>query len=251
MKNIKVYINAKRLCLLFLLILLAGTVSYAKKPKVLIFSKTAGFKHGSIPKGIIAIQKLGAENKFDVDTTTDVKNFNPDFLKKYKAVIFLSPTGSVFNNKQKDAFQKYIQKGGGFVGIHSATDFEYNWPWYGRLVGAYFSGHPHQQVATIRVLNAQHISTKHLPNPWVRKDEWYNFRSVSKDIQVLLELDESTYDVGKNKMGSSHPIAWYHDFEGGRSFYTGLGHTDESYEEPLFLQHLLGGILYASKISKR
>ena len=220
----------------------------AQKPRVLVFSKTAAFKHASIPSGILAIQALGRTHHFAVDTTTDVTNFNEHFLAQYKAVIFLSPTGSVFNEEQKEAFQAYIQQGNGFVGIHAATDFEYDWAWYGDLVGAYFASHPKQQEAHIQVIDNKHISTKHLPSTWVRKDEWYNFRKVSPAIHVLLNLDESTYEVTKDKMGEQHPIAWYHEFDGGRAFYTGLGHTDEAYQEPLFLQHLLGGICYAANI---
>ena len=231
-------------------ILSASIHSFAKKPKVLIFSKTAGFHHNSIAKGIPAIQKMGLENNFAVDTTTDVTKFNDKNLKVYKALIFLSPTGSVFNDQQKAAIEKFIHKGGGFVGVHAASDFEYKWPWYGKLVGAYFNGHPDQQVATINLIDQAHPSTKHLPQTWTRKDEWYNYRDVSEDINVLLTLDEKSYDAGKNKMGY-HPIAWYHEFEGGRAFYTGLGHTDESYNEPEFLKHLLGGILYATKQAKR
>ena len=246
MKN---HLKPKHL-ILAVFILLASIHSFAKKPKVLIFSKTAGFHHNSIAKGIPAIQKLGAENNFDVDTTTDVKNFNDKFLKSYQALIFLSPTGSVFNDGQKIAIQKYIHNGGGFVGIHSATDFEFDWQWYGNLVGAYFSSHPNQQVATINVVDTTHPSTQHLPATWTRKDEWYNYKWLAKDIKVLLTLDENSYDAGKDKMGY-HPIAWYHEFEGGRAFYTGLGHTDESYSNPDFLKHLLGGILYATKQAKR
>lgn len=235
------------LSVLFIVIAMVMTMAsaYARKPKVLVFSKTLGFHHNSIKQGIEAIQKLGITNKFDVDSTTNSANFTPANLKQYAAVIFLSTTGDVLNNEQQAAFEKYIQAGGGFVGVHSATDCEYNWPWYGNLVGAYFAGHPNQQDATLDVKDHKHISTKHLPEQWERKDEWYNFRAVSKDINVLISIDEKSYDAGKNKMGDYHPIAWYHQYDGGRAFYTGLGHTEESFAEPLFLQHLLGGIKYA------
>lgn len=217
----------------------------AKKQKVLIFSKTLGFHHNSIKQGIEAIQKLGLENKFDVDTTTNSANFNTSNLRQYAAVIFLSTTGDVLNNEQQAAFEKYIQAGGGYAGIHSATDCEYNWPWYGKLAGAYFAGHPNQQDATLNVTDRDHLSTKQLPLQWKRKDEWYNFRAVYDKIKVLICIDEDSYDAGKNKMGDKHPIAWYHQYDGGRAFYTGLGHTEASFSEPMFLQHLLGGIKYA------
>ena len=216
-----------------------------KSHKVLIFSKTAGFHHESIGVGIKAIIKLGEENNFTADTTTDSKNFNTKNLKQYSAVIFLSTTGDVLNSEQEQAFEKYIKGGGGFVGVHSATDCEYKWEWYGNLVGAYFSAHPRQQEAVLKVTDSKHISTKHLPKEWKRKDEWYNFKWVAPNLNVLISIDENSYDAGKAKMGDNHPMAWYHNYDGGRAFYTALGHTDESYQDPLFLKHLLGGINYA------
>lgn len=219
-----------------------------KQKKVLVFSKTAGFHHGSIPKGIAAIQKLGAENKFGVDTTTNPALITAANLKQYAAVIFLNTTGNIFNDEQQTAFEQFIKNGGGFLGVHAATDTEYDWPWYGKLVGAYFNGHPDQQVATLHVTDKNNISTKHLPETWERKDEWYNFKQLNPDVHVLITIDESTYKGGTN--GTTHPMAWYHEFDGGRAFYTELGHTDESYNEPLYLQHLLGGIKYAMGVKK-
>lgn len=229
--------------------LLVGTLllfSFGKvkpKPKVLIFSKTAGFHHQSIAKAIPAIAKLGKENGFDVDTTTDASKFTDENLKQYKALLFVSPTGTLFNDEQRAAFRRYIQAGGGFMGIHSATDAEYGWPWYNGLVGAYFTSHPHQQVAKLEIIDAKDPSTKHLPKEWVRKDEWYNFRDIQKDLHILITIDEKSYEGGTN--GDFHPMAWFHNYDGGRAFYTALGHTDESYDDPLFLKHVLGGIQYA------
>jgi type 1 glutamine amidotransferase len=231
--------------ILGLLIFSMSPVSARAKPKVLVFCKTAGFHHNSIAVGTIAIQKLGAENKFDVDTTTDSEKFNPENLKKYKAVIFLSTTGNVLNDSQQDAFEKYIRRGGGFMGIHAATDCEYDWPWYGSLVGAYFGYHPAQQVATLNIVDPNNISTKHLPNPWIRKDEWYSFKWMAQGLHELITIDEKSYDLGKHVPMGHHPMAWYHEYDGGRSFYTELGHTDESYADPLYLKHILGGIEYA------
>jgi type 1 glutamine amidotransferase len=231
--------------ILVLAILLFSNSLSAKKQKVLIFCKTAGFHHNAIADGVKAIIKLGAENDFDVDSTTDASNFNAANLKKYTAVIFLSTTGNVLNDSQQKEFENYIHKGGAFVGVHAATDCEYQWPWYGKLVGAYFSGHPNQQEAELNVTDKKHLSTEMLPSLWKRKDEWYNFKSVADDLKVLITINEKTYDAGKAKMGDTHPMAWYHTYDGGKAFYTALGHTEASYIEPLFLQHLLGGIKYA------
>ncbi len=213
------------------------------KARVLVFGKTAGFHHESIPAGFSAVQKLGTENNFEVDTTTNADFFSEDSLKKYSAVVFLNTTGNILNTQQEIAFERFIQAGGGYVGVHSATDTEYDWGWYGRLVGAYFEGHPEIQDAVLRVTDATHISTKDLPKEWKRKDEWYNFKKLNKDVKVLLTIDEKSYTGGK--LGDSHPMAWYHEYDGGRAFYTGLGHTNESYTEPAYLKHLLGGIQYA------
>ncbi|WP_020529360.1 ThuA domain-containing protein [Flexithrix dorotheae] len=213
--------------------------------KVLIFSKTAGYRHNSIEDGIAAIQKLGSENNFIVEATEDASKFTFDNLINYDAVIFLSTTGDVLNSSQQEAFEKYIQNGGGYVGIHAASDTEYNWPWYGELVGAYFDSHPSIQTATIEVADKIHPSTKNLPEYWQRKDEWYNFKGNPRGkVHVLATLDESTYSGGN--MGYDHPISWCHPFDGGRAWYTGGGHTKESFTEKEFLDHLLGGILYAS-----
>jgi uncharacterized protein len=215
----------------------------AKKPAVLIFSKTNGYHHACIPVGITAIQKLGDEHGFSVDSTTDSLQFSKKNLKKYAAIIFLCPTGEVLGTKEEEAFKEYIQHGGGFVGIHSATDCEYHWPWYNQLVGAWFKSHPKQQEAKLYVVNKNHPSTADLPNIWVRKDEWYNFRDMNPDVTVLIKIDETSYTGGEN--GGNHPMAWYHNFDGGRAFYTELGHTDESYADPIYLKHLLGGIQWA------
>lgn len=215
-------------------------------PRVLIFSKTKGWKHTSIPFGIEAIQKLGKQHGFSVDTTKNAELFTDDNLKNYRAVIFLSTTGNILNPEQQASFERYIQAGGGYVGIHSAADTEYEWPWYAKLMGAHFSSHPHNpnvRKATIDVTNKNHPSTKILPDKWERTDEWYNYRSFYPGIHSLANLDENTYEGGTN--GSNHPIAWFHEFDGGRAFYTGGGHEDSSFSEPLFLDHILGGIQYA------
>ncbi|AOM78055.1 ThuA domain-containing protein [Pedobacter steynii] len=234
--------------LTFILMLSFACNSFAKKKKILVFSKTSGFHHSSIPAGILAIQRLAMENKFVADTTTDATKINIGNLKQYAAIVFLNTTGDIFNEQQQKAFEQYIRSGGGFVGVHAATDTEFEWPWFGKLVGAYFLKHPEQQVAALNVLNRKTVSTAHLPEIWKRKDEWYNFKDISTDLKVLISIDENSYKGGTN--GTNHPMAWYHDFDGGRSFYTGLGHTEESYTDPLFLQHLLGGLQYAMGVKR-
>ncbi|RZM24796.1 MAG: ThuA domain-containing protein [Pedobacter sp.] len=237
--------NRNAALLLSLLFLLSFN-SIAQKKKVLVFCKTAGFHHSSIEVGKAAIIKLGQENKFDVDTTSNADRFSNDGLKQYAAVVFLSTTGNALDDTQQSAFEHYIKSGGGFVGIHAATDTEYDWPWYGNLVGAYFVKHPEQQEATLNIVDRKSIATKHLPATWTRKDEWYNFNWMTKEpLHVLITIDENSYKPGQGAMGANHPMSWYHDFDGGRSFYTELGHTEASYSDPLYLKHILGGLQYA------
>lgn len=231
----------------------SGVVSAAQTAaaapfKALVFSKTAAFRHDSIPAGIAAIEKLGTENNFTVDTTEDAAAFTAANLAQYQVVIWLSTTGDVLNAEQQTAFEGYIAAGGGYAGIHAAADTEYDWPFYGGLVGAYFQGHPAQQNVTVKTTDQTHPSTAHLPASQTRFDELYNYQTNPRDtVHVLQELDEKSYTGGT--MGTSdHPITWCQDYEGGRSWYTGLGHTQESFVEATFVQELLGGIQTAAGV---
>jgi cytochrome c len=227
-----------------------GVAAQSGDPRfsVLVFSKTTGFRHDSIAQGITALEALGAEHGFAVDRTEDAARFSDAVLAGYKVVVFLNTTGDVLDTGEKAAFERYIRSGGGFVGIHSASDTEYGWPWYGRLVGAWFASHPQIQRATVHIANPDHPSMKGLPLLWDRTDEWYNFRSNPRGaVQVLATLDEATYSGGT--MGGDHPITWCQEVDGGRSWYTAMGHTKESYAEPLFRAHLLGGIESAAGIA--
>ncbi len=214
---------------------------------VLVFSKTMSFRHESIEPGKAALMAMAKKHGFTVDTTENSEVFQERELSKYNVIIFLSTTGDVLNDQQQLEMNRWVQAGGGFVGIHAAADTEYEWPWYGELVGAYFDSHPNDpnvRDATVQVVDASHISTEHLPQVWERTDEWYNYKDIQPEINVLLNLDETSYEGGTN--GENHPIAWYRDFDGGRSWYTGLGHTNETFEDPDFLQLLWGGIQYAA-----
>ncbi|MBT1688255.1 ThuA domain-containing protein [Dawidia soli] len=213
--------------------------------RVLVFSKTTVFRHESIGAGIEAIRKLGQQHHFVVDTTENSAAFHEENLKRYKAVIFLSTTGDVLNGEQQNNFERYIQAGGGYLGIHAASDTEYDWPWYGKLVGAYFTSHPNApnvRTADFHVVDKNNPATDSLPDPWKRDDEFYNFKDINPDIKVLLTIDEKSYEGGTN--GDHHPMAWYHHYDGGRAFYTALGHTNETFSDPLFLRHLWGGLQF-------
>jgi cytochrome c len=273
---------------LFSMLLLGGCSQIGPQPAVLVFSKTSGYRHASIEAGIDAIQKLGEEHGFKVEATEDSAFITEENLKKFAAVIFLNTSGDVLNNWQQADFQRFIEAGGGFVGVHGASATEYDWRWYGKLVGAFFDQHPEIQEARVKVVDRKHPATEHLPDIWQRTDEWYNFRPVppadkvlvevpkplgqpaekdslsrivnnvvpstawtydnsqpflSPDVKILLSLDETSYKGGTH--GVSHPVSWYQAYEGGRSFYTAMGHTIESYKDENYLKHLLGGIQYA------
>ena len=215
--------------------------------KVLVFWKTDVAFHVSIPEAIRAIKEMAVENNFIVEDTADAGMFMDQVLAQYKAVIFLSTQGAIFNAAQRAAFERYIREGGGFVGVHSAADTEHNWPWFGGLVGAYYGGsHSDNVRAKIRIEDGTHPSTKGLPNPWIRIDEWYNFlpNPRTKGVTVLLSVDETTYQGGG--MGTDHPIAWYHEYDGGRAWYTAGGATVESWKDSHFRNHVSGGIRYAA-----
>ncbi|MFO0961273.1 MAG: ThuA domain-containing protein [Phycisphaerales bacterium] len=217
----------------------------ADAPRVLVFSRTLGFRHDSIPDGIQAIQELFA-GRFNVDATEDPTRFTDENLRRYKVVVFLSTTGDVLNDGQQAAFERFIRAGGGYAGVHAAADTEYSWPWYGTLVGAYFRGHPPTQEAVVVVEDRAHPTTKMLPERWKRTDEWYSFKTNPRSqVHVLASLDETTYQPAAVAMGD-HPIAWCHEFDGGRAWYTALGHTKESFRDPLFRQHLREGIAWAA-----
>ncbi|MEV7326634.1 ThuA domain-containing protein [Micromonospora sp. NPDC093244] len=216
---------------------------------VLVFSKTAGFRHDAIPVGIQTIRDLGAANNFTVTATEDAAAFTTANLAQYEAVVFLNTTGDVLNASQQTAFESYIGSGRGYVGVHAAADTEYDWPFYGNLVGAWFASHPAIQQANMKVEDRGHAATAHLPQTWTRTDEWYNYRTNARSTaHVLATLDESSYSGGG--MGADHPLSWCKGYSGGRSFYTGAGHTQASYAEPAFRAHLLGGIRYAAGRSK-
>lgn len=217
---------------------------------ILVFSKTAGWRHESIESGIEAIKKLGKENNFAVTATEDAELFTSENLQAFDAVVFLNTTETIFNDEQRKTFESYIQNGGGFVGVHSAVDTEYDWQWYGELAGAYFDSHPNNpnvRSAAINVEDTTHPATKHLDSIWQKEDEWYNFGYRNEAVNILLTLNTDSYE-GSTHPGN-HPIAWYHEYDGGRAFYTGLGHTKESFNDTVFLEHLLGGIKYAAGVT--
>ncbi len=214
--------------------------------RALLFSRTAGFRHDSIPAAIAALTELQDAGGFAVEATEDPTVFNAGDLARFQVVVFLMTTGDVLDDPQQAAFEAWVGAGGGYLGVHSAADTEYDWPFYGALVGAYFKMHPAIQPAKVMVEAADHPATRGLSSPWMRSDEWYDFRTNPRPaVTVLATVDETSYTGGT--MGSDHPIAWAHATPGGgRALYTAMGHTQASYADPPFRQHLVGALRWVA-----
>jgi hypothetical protein len=223
--------------------------------KALLFTKTAGFHHESIHEGVDGVRALAARHNFSVDWHEMTNVFSDKGLEKYDVVIFLNTTGDVLNNEEQAAFERYIKKGGGWVGVHSASDTEYDWPWYTKMVGMMFKIHPAQQTAYLHVEDSNFPGMERFPKKLLWTDEWYQYQqpALTNDLHYLVSVDEKSYKPyakwGENEgkgMGDFHPMAWYHEYDGGRAFYTGLGHIGAIYSDQTFLDHLYGGIYWAA-----
>ena len=235
--------------LLGALLLLSITSCQAQsgKSSLLIFSKTEGYRHASIERGAQAVREIAEQMGYRVEHTEDASVFTAGTLPDYSAVVFLNTTGDILNDEQQENFENFIRGGGGFVGIHSATDTEYEWEWYGKMVGGYFNGHPgnpNVREAVIRTVT-EHEITKGIPADWKRKDEWYDFRDINPAINVLQKVDENTYKGGG--MGDNHPITWFHEYDGGKVFYTGMGHTAETFDEDNFRELIKNAIEFVTE----
>lgn len=226
----------------------------AEEKRVLVYTRNGltlagkkGFVHDNIASSVEAIKKLGTENDFAVDVSDDPKVFTDANLKKYKALIFSNTNNEALETEeQKAALQKYVRGGGGIVGIHSACAMMRNWPWFWQLMGGTFIYHPKFQPFTIKVVDRKHPSTAHLGETWEWADEFYFPKEMPKDLHILLEGDLTKLDDKRKQAGEkSRPLAWYHEFEGGRCWFTALGHKKEQYSDPNLMKHILGGIQWA------
>lgn len=262
--SIKKYFLRTTFIVLFA-ILSSNKIAAQAQFKVLLITETAGWHHESISNGIAAINELAFTHTFQVVRQQNARKITEDGLKGFDAVIFLSTTADIFDADEQAAFEKFIQSGKGYVGIHAASDTEYEWEWYTQLVGRMFHIHPVQQTAKLNIIDHNFPGLEHFPDTMLWTDEWYEFgEDKIEGLKNLVLLDESSYDPkvtwGKRDedasgnlvdrvglgMGAVHPISWYHEFDGGRAFYTALGHKEKVYENQWFLDHLYGGIYYAA-----
>lgn len=239
----RLLITAGIIAAVFFAVLACRSTESAPVKRVLVFSLTKGFHHASIKEGNAFFIHLGSQHGFIADTTTNANDFTAKNLKRYNSVVWLNTTGDVLNSEQQAAFEKYIQGGGGYVGIHAATDTEYDWPWYNALAGAYFSSHPQIQTAKMLTLDKTFPATAFLSDSFYHKDEFYDFKSLSNTLHFLIRIDEKSYQGGK--MGDFHPMAWYHEFDGGRAFYSNFGHTPESFSDSLITEHFWQGLKWS------
>jgi type 1 glutamine amidotransferase len=211
------------------------------RPRLLLFTRTTDYRHDSIPAGVAMLEAIGGEDGFDIDAHEDPSAFDQANLKRYDLVIWLSTSGTILTEPQRDAFERWLKAGGAFAGIHSATASEYDWPAFEAIIGSRFDNHPEPQRATILVEDRNHPSTGHLEPSWQWDDEWYSFRGNPRGrVRVLATVDEATYTGGE--MGSDHPIAWCGRYGDGHTWYTALGHPIEAYRDPVFVEHVRGGI---------
>lgn len=212
-------------------------------PSILVFTKTTGFRHDSIPAGVAAVERIAAELGYETEHTEDAAIYNPLDLARFSAVVWLSPSGDILGELERAALADFVTGGGGWCGIHAASTAERSWPFFREMVGARFIGHPPGCTpGEIDVVDTGHPSTAHLPKRWSWTDEWYSFDERPKDVEVLLEADEDTYEAGDLAMGDPHPIAWHRRLEAGQCFYTALGHDASAYGDEVFLAHLRGGL---------
>lgn len=245
----------KRFLLLIALPLLLSFSAISQKQfKALLVTTTNGWHHESLHWGVVAMKELAARNFFDVVVFEDPNSFNEKFLEQFQVIIFLNTTGDIFNAEQQKVMEKFIQSGKGFVGIHSASDTEYGWEWYTKLVGRMFHIHPVIQTAKLQILDNKFPGLQGFADGKLWTDEWYEFGpELSTGLNYVLGVDETTYNPkvqwGEKKgegMGKLHPVSWYHEYDGGRGFYTALGHLPAIYSDKAFLDHLYAGILWAA-----
>ena len=243
---------------IFFTLLLAGiflsfTTNAQKQFKALLITVANGWRHESVHAGVLAIQQLAVRNNFDVVYFDDPNSFTDKNLEQYQVIIFLTTTGNIFDSAQKKVMERFIESGKGYVGIHSASDTEYGWDWYTKLVGRMFYTHPRIQTAKLKVLDPAFPGLQGMDGKlWT--DEWYQFGPENvPSLHYVLGVDESSYNPKiesgpkkTNGMGQLHPIAWYHEYDGGRAFYTALGHLPSTYSDQAFLNHLYAGIFWAA-----
>lgn len=245
------YMRVLRMLTAALLGLAVTASAYAapapREKRVLLFSHSTGYRHASIEPGAAALKQLGARERIAMTASEDPNVFSTAGLRSFDAIIFIStssdpkkPESEWFQGERRTALQAFVRRGGGIVGIHAASDSHYHWPWYQRMIGGHFVSHPKgTPTGTVKIVDSAHRSTRGLSAQITRTDEWYYFGDYNPEMKLLVTLDPQS--IGEKDV-NPNPVSWSHNFEGGRVFYTAMGHTNESYSEPNFLKHVAGGL---------
>jgi uncharacterized protein len=230
----------------------AAVASAAGKARVLIYSGSTGYRHDSIPAAVEAVKAISTKAGYTFDATEDPEVFTAEKLKAYKAIVFVStstdpkkPESEWFVGAKRDALQGFLKDGKGVLALHAAGDSHYHWPWYGKMIGGYFERHPKgTPKGVVTVVDRKHPATAKLPKTLERNDEWYYYKDFDPTLHVLITVDPATIGDGQPDV-NPNPLVWYHAYGGGRVFYSGLGHSSESYSEPYLVTLISGGLKYA------
>jgi type 1 glutamine amidotransferase len=242
--------------ILFAIILLLFPLQLIAQKEVLVYTHNGkGYVHDNIPASTTMLQRICKEEKWNILVTDNPEIFEKD-LSRFNCIIFSNSNNEAFySQNQRQAFQDYIRNGGGFVGIHSASGSERQWPWFWAMLGGKFVRHPELQPFEIKVLDKKHPATKHLGNNWQWEDEFYYLNQLNPDIHILLAgnlsdiKDEKKTEYPGEVFGQWFPLSWSHEFDGGKQFYTALGHKPEHYTDPDFIKHITGGIKWVMQLS--
>jgi len=246
-------LKSNMLIILAFFLLVSSSVQ-AEQFRVFLFTKTDGWHHKSINAAVTAMEKLAQKHHFSIDWHEDAARINEENLAQYDVVMFMLTTGDILSDEQKQVMERFVRSGKGFVGVHSASDTEYQWDWYTKMVGRSFHIHPLIQTAELSVINRKFPGMERMPDRFLWTDEWYEFGAERIDtLNYILSVDESTFDPkakwdtkSGDGMGEFHPVAWYHEYDGGRAFYTALGHLGATYGDTLFMEHIYGGLYWAA-----
>jgi type 1 glutamine amidotransferase len=250
----------KIICTLALLIMISPAPAEGQQFEVMVYTSPDRWHDPTIPTAMTEFRKMADQHDFALTWAQQAGSgsitdpFSESVLQRMDVVVFLHSRAYELNEEQRENFKNYIHNGGGFVGIHAASAIPDQELWFQQLIGRVFTNHPEEQTAVYHVINKNHPATMHLPDRWIYTGELYSFNEeLTDNLNYLITVDENTYDPSRTwgddretAMGDFHPISWYQEFEGGRSFYTSLGHIPESFEDPWFLAHIYGGIYWAA-----
>jgi type 1 glutamine amidotransferase len=220
--------------------------------RILFLTRSAGYRHEVIPLSKAILTQLGrSSGAFEVIATEDTSEFSTEELKRYAAVMFYTSGELPMSGAEKAALLDFVRSGGGFIGVHSATDTFYTWPDYLDLIGGYFNGHPWHQAVTVEVADPTDPLVAFLGNSLQIEDEIYQISDFDfRGSHVLLRLDQSSVDLSKpgvHQRFYGWPLAWTRSYGTGRVFYCALGHEASVWQDARYQQILSDAILWSTR----